>query len=84
MIVFARAGLKLLVFSLIAWLVLGFALILTFKSARFKHWLQTDLSQRTGYEIRLTDLGVEFPGASPPQAGDFQAGQLHLTARRRR
>lgn len=83
MIVFARAGLKLLVFSLIAWLIVGFALILTFKSARFKNWLQTELSQRTGYEIRLTDLGVEFPWSIA--AGKLEVskpGQLHLTARR--
>jgi hypothetical protein len=83
MTVFSRAGLKLLVFLLLAWLIVGFALVLTFKSARFKNWLQTELSQSTGYEIRLTGLGLEFPWSIV--AGTLEVskpGQLHLTANR--
>jgi hypothetical protein len=83
MTVSPRAALKVLTFLLLAWLVVGLALIFTFKSARFRNWLQTELSQSTGYEIRLTDLRVEFPWSIV--AGNLtisKRGQLHLTANR--
>ncbi|MGH7875256.1 MAG: AsmA family protein, partial [Candidatus Binatia bacterium] len=83
MTVFARAGLKLLVLLLLACLIISFALVLTFKSARFKAWLQTELSQRTGYEIRLAGLGLEFPlDVTADKLEISKPGQLHLSAER--
>lgn len=83
MAVFRRGGFKLLWFLLAAGLIAGVALILTFKSAKFKNWAQTELSERTGYDIRLTELGLELPWSII--VGELEVskpGQFHLAAGR--
>jgi len=63
MTVFARTGLKILAFLLLLLLVIGFTLTVTFKSDRFRNWLQAELSQKSGYAIHFADLALKLPSS---------------------
>ena len=82
MTVFARTGLKVLVSLFLLLLVIGFALTVTFKSERFRDWLQALLSQKSGYAIHFDVLALEFPSSVVIGALEIsKPGELHLKAR---
>ena len=83
----ARLGLKLLGFSLAAFILIYIALIGFFQSNKFRDWAQAELSRRSGLEVRLTVLRLQPPlnvvaGAlevSKPGGFLFKSGRLTLT-----
>ena len=81
MTVFARTGLKVLAFLLLLLLVIGFALTVTFKSDRFRNWLQAELSQKSGYAIHFADLALKLPSRVVIGSVEIsKSGELHLKA----
>ncbi len=61
MTVSARTGLKILAFLLAFVALVGLALAVIFQSGRFRDWLQAEVSQRSGYQVRLTSVGFRLP-----------------------
>ena len=61
MTVSARTGLKIVVFLLAFVALVGLALAVILQSSQFKDWLQAEVSQRSGYQVRLTSLGFRPP-----------------------
>lgn len=81
MTVFARTGLKVLAFLLLLLLVIGFALTVTFKSDRFRNWLQAELSQKSGYAIHFADLALKLPSRVVIGSVEIsKSNELHLKA----
>src|SRR6185312_13022009 len=81
MTVFARTGLKILAFLLLLLLVIGFTLTVTFKSGRFRNWLQAELSQKSGYAIHFADLALKLPSSVVIGSVEIsKPGELHLKA----
>ena len=57
----ARIGLKIVGFTLLAIVLLYTALFFAFRSATFRSWTQTELSQRSGLDVSLGTLNLRFP-----------------------
>ena len=57
----ARIGLKLFGGFLGALVIVYVALFFIFRSAQFRDWARTELSSRTGLDVRLEDLGLQPP-----------------------
>ncbi len=85
MTVSARTGLKILLFLLAFVALVGLALAVIFQSGRFKDWLQAEVSQRSGYQVRLTSLGFRLPltivaaAVEVTKAPEFQFKTSRLT-----
>ena len=84
MTVSARTGLKILVFLLALFALIAIALAVILQSSRFKDWLQTEISQQSGYEVRVASLGFRLPftiladavEVTKPQQFQFSASRL--------
>ena len=61
MIVLLRATLKLAITLVLLFTSLLIALFFILHSAKFKDWLQNELSQQSGFEIRLASLQFQLP-----------------------
>ena len=57
----SRKGLRLIVFLLSTFAVASMVLLFVLRSATFKNWLETEISQQTGLEIRVTSLDFQLP-----------------------
>lgn len=83
----ARIGLKIVGFTLLAIVLLYTALFFAFRSATFHSWTQTELSQRSGLDVRLGTLNLRFPfrvvaenvEISKPRGFSFTTNRLSAT-----
>jgi hypothetical protein len=57
----ARFGLKLVASLFAAALLVYIALLFFVRSSAFRDWMQTELSRRSGLQVRLTDLTLQPP-----------------------
>jgi hypothetical protein len=86
MTVSARTALKTVIFLLASLVLVTIALSVIFQSSQFKNWLQTEIAQRSGYEVRLASLGFRLPLTIVAQAVEvtkprqFQFKTSRLTA----
>jgi hypothetical protein len=86
MTVSARTALKTVIFLLASLVLITIALSVIFQSSQFKNWLQTEIAQRSGYEVRLASLGFRLPFTIVAQAVEvtkprqFQFKTSRLTA----
>ena len=87
MTILLRVGLKVVIaFALLCAFVL-ITLFFTFRSAKFKDWLEAELSQRSGFQIQIANLALHLPfhivvgnvQVSKPGALVLNAARLHLT-----
>src|ERR1043166_826273 len=56
-----RAGLRITVIVAAACALLYLSLFLILKTASFQSWLKSTIANRTGYELKASDLGIEPP-----------------------
>ena len=61
MTVSTRTALKTVIFLLVSLVLVALAFSVIFQSSQFKDWLQTEIAQRSGYEVRLASLGFRLP-----------------------
>ena len=87
MTILLRVGLKVVIsFALLCLLVL-ITLFFTFRSAKFKHWLEAELSERSGFQIQIANLSFRLPfhivagtvQVSKPGALVLNAARLNIT-----
>src|SRR3990170_554100 len=57
----ARFGLKQLGFFLASFILIYIALLFFVQSSQFRGWVQAELSRRSGFAVRLTDLTLQPP-----------------------
>jgi hypothetical protein len=87
MTILLRVGLKVVIsFALLCALVLT-TLFFTFRSAKFKDWLEAELSERSGFQIQIANLAFRLPfhivagrvQVSKPGALVLNAARLNIT-----
>jgi hypothetical protein len=79
----ARKAFKWTVFLVVSVALIALSFVYTLNSPQFRNWLQSELTQRSGYDIRFSDLGLEFPWNIVAEALEVsQPGQFQLTASR--
>ena len=61
MIALLRAGLKIGIIALAFVLLLALGLAVVFQSRHFHEWLQGEISQRSGYDVRAESLSFDLP-----------------------
>lgn len=82
----ARTGLRLTVFFLALFALIYLALFFIFHSARFRIWIQAELSELSGSEVRVADLHFRPPfsivadGVEVSKAREFFFRTSRLTA----
>jgi hypothetical protein len=82
-----RIGIRLIAFCLVAFALISIGLYFIFQSAKFRNWIQAELSQKSGFEIRIANLGFRLPFSivaetvevSKPEELSFTAGRLTAT-----
>ena len=83
----ARIGLTIVGLILLAVVLIYIALLFTFQSAQFRIWAQSELSQRSGLDVRLGSLSLRFPfrvvaenvEVSKPRGFSFKTDRLSAT-----
>src|SRR6266508_1545406 len=78
-----RAGLKLGIVLLVLFILIYGALFFIVQSAKFRNWIHAELSQRSGFEIRVANLGFRLPFNLVAEAVEAtKPGELFFTADR--
>ena len=79
----ARTALWIVGFLLAAFAALYVALFFYLPTAHFRNWVQTELSQRSGYQVQIAGLGVGFPlNVVAEKVEIARPGELFFTAHR--
>ncbi len=83
MTAWARFGRSLLVALVAAFALAGIVLLFIFQSAPFRNWIQGELSQRSGWAIRMAKLSLRPPfGVVAESVEVSKAGEFLFRARR--
>jgi len=87
MTILLRVGLKVVISFALLCLIVLITLFFTFRSAKFKHWLEAELSERSGFQIQIANLSFRLPfhivadkvQVSKPGALVLNAARLSIT-----
>jgi hypothetical protein len=78
-----RAVLRLVIFFFGALALVYIALFFSIRSAKFRDWAQAELSQRSGFQVRLANLAMRPPFGIVAEAVEIsRPGELSFTAGR--
>jgi hypothetical protein len=87
MTILLRVGLKVVISFVLLCAFVLIALFFTFRSAKFKDWLEAELSERSGFHIQIANLAFRLPfhivagkvQVSKPGALVLNAARLNIT-----
>ncbi|HEX7233442.1 MAG TPA: hypothetical protein VF452_23895 [Candidatus Binatia bacterium] len=87
MTILLRVGLKVVIALALLCAVVLITLFFTFRSAKFKDWLETKLSEQSGFQIQIANLAFRLPfhvvaaevQVSKPGALVLNAARLNIT-----